>query len=427
MALIAGVVSGCSGGEDGTIVPPAESVARLTLTPEAGETGMPVSTELGVTVTDGGVEEVTLRDEDGDAVSGAMRADGSAWVPDSPLEYRTRYTATASAVDAEHRVVTAETSFTTMAEPRDRVEASLWNTADYEYGHAMPVMIDFPPDFEVPEKHRAQVERRLFVTSDPPQPGVWHWFTGGHLEYRPESFWKPGSVVTVRAALEGVPLGGDRYGAGDVTRKIHFDDTARVIEVSNEDKVMVAKENGEAVKSMDISLGKASTPSYSGTMTVMEKLEHTVFDTTAQCGGRVSGDDCYRTPVDWAQRLTWSGQFIHSAPWSVADQGVRNVSHGCVNVSAGNAEWIFDFARVGDPVIITGTEAELPYGDGFTAFDLSWEEFREGSYLAGPGADADADAGTGSPDTDLPDVRHVRGAAHPHPARRRGGGRVRRY
>ncbi|WP_337998980.1 L,D-transpeptidase [Dietzia alimentaria] len=43
----------------------------------------------------------------------------------------------------------------------------------------------------------------------------------------------------------------------------------------------------------------------------------------------------YDSIVHDAVRLSYDGIYIHFAPWSVADQGVRNVSHGCINISAG--------------------------------------------------------------------------------------------
>lgn len=393
VAALAATVAGC--GNDARFVngpgseAPPESAASVSVTPEEGAENIPVSTELEIEVADGELADVVLQSAEGETIDGEMRADGSSWVPATPLAFETTYTVTATALDEFEIPAVSETNFTTMASPPNRVWASLWNGSEYHYGQATPIMVDFNRDFSVPEEERANVEKRLFVESDPPQPGAWHWFSGNHLEYRPKDFWEPGTVIDVRIALGGLPLGGDLYGEQDITGTIHIDSEARVVEVDNDSKTMTAKKNGEVVKSMPISLGKASTPSYSGTMIVMEKLAETVFDTTNEpgCDGKEDGDDCYITDIEWAQRLTWSGQFIHSAPWSVGDQGERNVSHGCVNASEEDSEWIFNFTKIGDPVIVTGTEERLPYGDGFTAFDLSWEDFLEGSYLPPPDED----------------------------------------
>ena len=132
---------------------------------------------------------------------------------------------------------------------------------------------------------------------------------------------------------------------------------------------------------MPVSLGKKSTPSSSGTMVVMEKKAATIFDTTDDG----PGDEGYVTDIEYAQRLTWSGQYIHSAPWSVGAQGRRNVSHGCVNVSPSNARWLFGKTLIGDPITVQGTERQAGAGNGWTPWDLSWKEFVKGSALPVPG------------------------------------------
>ena len=110
-------------------------------------------------------------------------------------------------------------------------------------------------------------------------------------------------------------------------------------------------------------------------MVLMSRLQHTTFDTTRE------GPGGYRVDVDWAMRLTWGGEFIHAAPWSVGDQGVTNVSHGCVNLSDSNAKWVYDSSHVGDPVLVRGTEVPLADGNGWTAWNVSWAEYVKGSAL----------------------------------------------
>ena len=39
-------------------------------------------------------------------------------------------------------------------------------------------------------------------------------------------------------------------------------------------------------------------------------------------------------------RLTWSGEYIHGARGGYA-QGSYDVSHGCVNISLSNAQWLY--------------------------------------------------------------------------------------
>jgi lipoprotein-anchoring transpeptidase ErfK/SrfK len=145
--------------------------------------------------------------------------------------------------------------------------------------------------------------------------------------------------------------------------------------VDNKTKKMTVKKDGKVLRTLPVSLGKPKTPSSSGNMIVMEKLRKTVFDTRAELGPT----EGYRINIEYAHRLTWGGEFMHAAPWSVGDQGKRNVSHGCVNVSQTNAAWLFSVTKVGDPVIVKGTEVKLKYGNGWTDWNMSWDEFIKGS------------------------------------------------
>ena len=56
-----------------------------------------------------------------------------------------------------------------------------------------------------------------------------------------------------------------------------------------------------------------------------------------------------------AVRIYNSGNFVHSAPWSVGDQGKRNVSHGCINLSPENGQWVYENFPEGTPIVVQGT------------------------------------------------------------------------
>jgi lipoprotein-anchoring transpeptidase ErfK/SrfK len=356
----------------------ATAPLSLSVTPAAGKTGVPVSAEIGVKVSGGKVSRVSLTDAAGKAVSGTLRADGSAWVPSNTLKTKRRYAATVVATAADGRTTTVSTTFTTMGSPAHKTGTGLYLFDDKTYGVAMPVVVEFSPGIK--KADRAAVQKRMFVQTAPDQPGVWSWTSSGtQAFYRGPEFWQPGTTLTVRIAVGGLPTGGGRYGDRDrsATAKIGRDFEMKV---DNATKKMTVVQGGKTIKTMPVSLGKASTPSSSGTMVVMDKLVKTVFDTTAELGPV----DGYRTEIEYAQRLTWSGQYIHSAPWSVGSQGRRNVSHGCVNVAPSNARWLFAKTLIGDPVVVKGTGNKLEYGNGWTAWDLSWAEFIKGSALPVP-------------------------------------------
>jgi lipoprotein-anchoring transpeptidase ErfK/SrfK len=393
--LVVGGAAACSKDKSDWQAPGAKddggSAVAVEVTPADGATDVAVSAEIGVKAPAGGqVTGVTLTDGGGAAVKGAMRADGTSWVPDSPLKYTTSYKAVVEAKDAKGKTGSKTVTFGTMARPGNRMEAQIFMADNITtYGQAMPIVVEFKQGGVKGKEQRAIVEKRLFVTSDPPQLGAWHWDNDIQVEYRPKEYWQPGTKLKVRLGLGGLPLGDGRYGATDITINAAIDKVRRSIEVDNATKQLVATQDGQVVKQMPVSLGKPSNPSMSGTMVIIERLEKTVFDSSTY-GVPANSPDGYRTDVQFAERLTWSGQFIHAAPWSVADQGRRNVSHGCVNISLDNAQWVYNWTRVGDPVVVKGTEEKQPNADGWTVWNLSWEQLLEGSALPPPTAPSGA-------------------------------------
>ncbi|WBB80886.1 Ig-like domain-containing protein [Micromonospora sp. WMMD882] len=355
----------------------AGTPTELTVTPTDHARNIPISGEVGVTVRGGKVTEVRIRDDKGRPVRAEPRADGSAWVPTAPLAHRRTYTAEVTATDDAGKTTTRRTTFTTA--PKSNVPAitsTLYFVGNRTYGTAMPVTVAFDPP--IPKEARDDVQRRLFVRTDPPQPGAWSWLDDGtQVYYRAPDFWRPGTTIDVRSALEGLPIGKDRI--GDADRRA----TSRIgrqvaLEVDNATKQMSVFRDGKLVRKIPVSLGKPSTPSSSGKMVIMEKHERTTFDT------RGEPDGGYVVDVDDAQRYTWGGEFIHSAPWSEGDQGYTNVSHGCANVSADAADWLMGVTQVGDLITVRGTEVPLQPGNGWTAWNVSWDEFVRGSALPVP-------------------------------------------
>ncbi|WP_018351612.1 L,D-transpeptidase [Longispora albida] len=345
-----------------TAAPPStEPPPSLVRSPANGATNVPVTAEIEVT----GRGQVTLTDPAGNQIPGEFRADGSAWVPGRPLAYSTGYTVKSG---------NQTSAFTTMPSPGNRQSSGLYLFDGQVYGTAMPIVVEFPikEGGGIPAAQRATVERRLFVKSDPPQVGAWHWDSDQAVEYRPKEQWKPGTKLSVRVGFEGLPLGDGRYGDVDRTASATIGDRSMVFTADNATKTLTVTRDGTVVQTYPISLGKPSTPSSYGNLVIMsrERTSHFVSTTPG---------DSYDQVVDYGERLTWGGQYIHAAPWSVDDQGVRNVSHGCVNLSTENAGWVFENSLIGDMVVVKGTEAPLTQGDGWTVWDLTWEQVQAGS------------------------------------------------
>jgi lipoprotein-anchoring transpeptidase ErfK/SrfK len=377
------VITACTEDRKPGVAEERSTQPELTLTPGDRATEVPVSAEIGTRVTGGQVTTVRLSDDTGKEVKAEPREDGSAWVPSVPLQPKKTYSAEVTATSGSGKTTTGKTTFTTMAKSsKPAITSTLYFANKQTYGTAMPVTVAFDPP--IPKEARADVQRRLFVKTNPPQPGVWSWLDdGSQVYYRAPDFWRPGTTISVRAGLEGLPIGKDSIGDADRTATSKIGRQVS-LEVDNARKQMSVYQDGKLIRKIPVSLGKPSTPTSSGKMVIMEKHQNVTFDTRGEPNGG------YVVDVEDAQRLTWGGEFIHGAPWSEGDQGKTNVSHGCTNVSAAAADWLMGITQVGDLVTFTGTEVQLQPGNGWTAWNVSWAEFVKGSALPVPAGLASA-------------------------------------
>ncbi len=368
--------SGGNGGETGSWEkgedPPKASVSIEA--PAADATDVPATAVITFKAEQAVETAVEVTDAAGKAVAGTVDEAGSTWTPKKSLAYGTTYTATVTATGDDGKPATGTSTFTVMDEPANKVAVSSFLGDDQTVGVGMPLIVRFGR--EIPADYRDDVQQRMSVTAKPAQEGIWHWISGTEVHYRPKDFWKANSSVNYTIKGEGLPVGGDWYLRNDLSVDINIG-RELIMTVENSNKRMTVTRDGQVVKTIPVSLGKAKTPSSTGTMIVMEKLRKTVFDTLEELGP----EEGYRTKIDYAQRLTWGGEFIHAAPWSEGQQGRVNVSHGCVNVSMADGKWLFAQTMLGDPITVQGTERKLANGNGWTDWNMSWDEYVKGSAL----------------------------------------------
>jgi len=350
--------------------------------PAADAKDVPASTEIAFNSKDAVETTVVVKNAAGAAVKGKLSAAGT-WLPDNALEYGTTYSATVTATGDDGKPATVTSNFTTMAKPDKQIRATSFLGDGQTVGVGMPLIVKFTR--AIPEDYRDDVQRRMTVRATPAQEGIWHWVSPTEVRYRPKTYWKANTKIFYKIQAGGLPMGGGWYGRSDLTVDLKVG-PAVVMTVDNKNKKMTVKKDGKVIKTIPISLGKKSTPSSSGTMVVIEKLKKTVFDTMDD----PNPANRYVTDIEYAQRLTWGGEFIHAAPWSVASQGRTNVSHGCVNMSTANASWLFNQTRVGDPIVVKGTERKLENGNGWTDWNMSWDDYVKGSAIPPEAASPEA-------------------------------------
>ncbi|MFI9006665.1 Ig-like domain-containing protein [Actinosynnema sp. NPDC053489] len=320
---------------------------------------------------DGRITSVALTNGDGRAVAGQLSPDGLQWTSTEPLGYQKTYTLAVTGEGADGTAVTKTSTFTTV-KPRTLTYLSVNPLDGSTVGIGQP--LDF--NFDEPVADKAAAEAMISITTEPHVEGAFYWFDDKKLHWRPQNYWTPGTRITIDARIYGKHVGNGVYGEEDRRVSLTIGD-AVVHEADGQSHQVVTKVNGQVVRTMPTSMGNAENATPTGTYVLMEKHDHMVMDSRTY--GLALDAGGYVTPVDWAFRMSHSGIFFHSAPWSIGDQGHRNVSHGCLNLSPENAKWVFDNSKQGDVVVVTNSGGPaLEPTDGYGDWQIPWDQWVKG-------------------------------------------------
>ena len=188
-------------------------------------------------------------------------------------------------------------------------------------GVGMPVIVNF----DVAVTDRAEIERApLGASPSRHSRARWHWISDHEVHWRPKTYWQPGTDVTVNADINGVDAGNGIYGQEDRTTQLPRRDAGRHGRSTSPAHQMQVSENGKLLRTIPISAGKPGFTTRSG-----DQGDHR--EVPLQGHGRrdhrASAEDdpeYYNIDnVEYAQRVTYSGEFLHAAPWSVGLAGQR--------------------------------------------------------------------------------------------------------
>lgn len=347
-------------------------VPEVSASVKDGAVDVTVDQPVTVKASGGVLGAVSMVNEAGTEVPGRLSPDGVTWSTTDPLGYNKRYTLSAQSLGLGG--VTTETMTFKTQSPESLTMPYLLPGDGEVVGIGQPIAVRF--DENIP--NRVAAERAIKVTTNPPVEGAFYWLNNREVRWRPASFWKPGTTVDVEVNTYGVDLGDGLYGQENLTT--HFTIGDEVIATADDDtKMLTIRRNGEVVKTMPISMGKNSTPTSNGTYIIGDRFSHLVMDSSTY-GVPSNSPNGYRTEVDWATQMSYSGIYVHSAPWSVGAQGYSNASHGCLNVSPSNAQWFFNNTKRGDIVEVINTVGSTLSGtDGLGDWNIPWEQWKAGN------------------------------------------------
>ncbi|MFD0343651.1 Ig-like domain-containing protein [Streptomyces sp. NPDC127117] len=360
------------------------SEAQIAISPKNGATNASINNDAKVTVTKGTLSEVTMTTAAGDAVKGTLAADGKSWKPDVQLERSTTYKISATAKDSKGREAHENSSFTTVS-PANSFIGNFTPEDGSTVGVGMPVSINFNKAIT----DKKAVQAGITVTSSSGQQVVGHWFNSQRLDLRPENYWQGGSTVTLKLALDGVEGADGVFGVQQktVTFKVGRN---QVSTVDANTKMMTVTQDGKTIKTIPISSGSSSNPTYNGQMVISEKFKETRMNGATVGFTDDDGKGEYDIKdVPHAMRLSTSGTFIHGNYWGARSIfGSANTSHGCVGLAdvkgAGDANqpaaWFYNNSLVGDVVIVKNSpDKTITPDNGLNGWNMSWAEWTAGS------------------------------------------------
>ena len=390
---------GCSGGSGtgGAAFGPETPVdaASMVSVSTAGQTSVDPGVPLVVTASKGTLTDVTVTAANGRMVGGAVSADDRSWKSTTPLGAGQHYTVRVSADDGDGgRGTTVELFSTKPATKTLTVTLAPGNKTVYGVGEPITASLNLP----VKDKAARQaVERGLTVSSTPSVLGGWYWVDDKTLHFRPQGYWPAHAQISASFDLQGGQIGNGVYGGAPSSIAFSTGDALLGLTNAGTDYMTVYR-NGKVLRKIPVTTGKPGFSTRNGIKVVLEQAQ-TVFMNSSTVGIAAGSSNAYAMNVYWDTRVTWSGEYVHAAPWSEGSQGVANVSHGCTGMSTENARWFYNTFHVGDLVQVINSQGHEmePFGNGFGDWNLSWSTWQKGSALGKPVQTSAVKAPTGAP------------------------------
>ena len=350
------------------------SAAAITIDTAHGLTSMWPNEPLEISVEDGTISSVKVTDVSGAEIPGSIS--GSQWSPDrGALLLRTNYSVEVVAQDSKKHEQVATASISTV-NPNLVVEVDFRYADGTAVGNGMPIWVRF--DMALNDDQRAAIEKTASVTTSPVQEGSWGWADATTLFWRPREYWQAGSTAHVEVNAAGLPAG-ETWVLNNAEADYVYGDL-RVMRTDIDGHTLTCYQNGAVVNTLPVSCGKPGLETMTGTKVIMDKQSPVVMDSET-FGVNNESPEGYKLDVYWAQRITWSGEYFHAAPWADYAHGNQNVSHGCTGMSDANAEWLFNFTLIGDPAEFVGSTFPVQAYQTIGCWTYSWEDWQLQSAL----------------------------------------------
>lgn len=260
------------------------------------------------------------------------------------------------------------------AVPSKPVHVSLLESDGGTFGVGMPIIAWF----NVAPTSGVAFAKATTVTADgKPLKGAWYFertsHAGSKLEghFRPQGYWPAHANINLDLPVKGLSAGKGLVFDDSLTLSIATG-AANISTVDAKSLRMTVRTDGKVYGTFPVSLGAANTPTLRGTKVIMDK------------GADISmrGPGYFDPHVQWTQRLTYGGEYLHAAPWNIRNLGVRSTSNGCTNLSPAVAKKLYGFLRFGDVVLFPNASgSRMQLGQGYGDWNLDWATWQTGGAI----------------------------------------------
>lgn len=297
----------------------------------------------------------------------------------SPATKTVTKTAANGSVTTGTAPVSPSAPTTHAAPPAAPVHIKLLNADGSTYGVGMPVIAFFSKKIT---SGKALQDKTTATADGKPLQVAWYFEYSSYLKgypieahLRPEEYWPAHAQIHVNIPAKGLSAG----------RGLAFDDSLtsdwstgarNVAIVNNATHHITVSSDGVQKYDFPVSLGAPKTQTKSGIKVIMEKLPtvcmHDTNGTYYECG------------IKEDQRLTYDGEYLHSAPWNTynIDHGI-NSSNGCTNLHPADATALYNFLRVGDVVEYPNADGpKMQIGQGYGDWNVLWGAWTTGGLVS---------------------------------------------
>ncbi len=307
--------------------------------------------------------------------SGTNAAAGSSSVTASPTASPTPTAIVPSSTAPTSAVPATPTGPVIPSGSGEPVHIRLFGGDGQTYGVAMPIMAYLSRTIT---DSTGFIRATTVQVNGQPANAAWYFedsalIDGYPLEahYRPQGYWPPHASITVTMNTEGVSAGTGLVYDDSLTLAWQTG-RADLLAVDGATEQLTITSDGQPYGTFPVSLGAPNTPTQMGTKVIME------FDRNERMIG-----PGYDEIVPWSMRVTNSGEFLHAAPWNVANIGHRSTSNGCTNLLPADAERLFNYLQIGDPVTYTNVAGPVQeVWDGYGDWNVPWAAWQAGGAVA---------------------------------------------